>query len=255
MYTILVRPDSTLVATNRKPIYHRSSLVNKLRFLVDPEYQDGNELLDMRSYICTLEYKTPISDTYVPVILSPSENLYKDKLEYVLSVDTSITSEVGTLEMKLSWVKLEFSDDGTFKERVRKTPVIGIEILPVAQWSDYIPDAKLDNYAQMLLAAQANTEQIKQYATQIEALGKMFMVTKADNVKYDDETNTLQLQSMGKPIGNPVIVGDDCECEYGVPVVEFSESQSEDSKVEIDNVVEFGLEKPNKTEFNNVVDF
>ena len=239
MYTILIKPDDTLVATSREPIYHRESLIHKLRFLVDPEYQDGDEVLDMRTYMCTLEYKTPISETYVPVLLTPSANLYKEKVEYLLPVDTAITSEVGTVEMKLTWVKLEVADDGSFKERVRKTPTIGIEILPVAQWGDYVADSKLDILAQALLQSQAQNEQMKVYAEQIQQLAQYNTITKADNIRYNEETKTAQLESMGAPIGREIVIGqDDCNCEEGVPVVDFTTVEPE-GDTEVDNVVEF----------------
>lgn len=239
MYTILIKPDDTLVATSREPIYHRESLIHKLRFLVDPEYKDGDEVLDMRTYMCTLEYKTPISETYVPVLLTPSANLYKEKVEYLLPVDTAITSEVGTVEMKLTWVKLEVADDGSFKERVRKTPTIGIEILPVAQWGDYVADSKLDILAQALLQSQAQNEQMKVYAEQIQQLAQYNAITKADNIRYNEETKTAQLESMGAPIGREIVIGqDDCNCEEGVPVVDFTTVEPE-GDTEVDNVVEF----------------
>ena len=240
MYTILVKSDDTLVTSVKENIFHRTSLVKKLRFLVDPEYQYGDEISDIRSYVCTLEYKTPISETYVPVILSPSVDLYKNKIEYLLPVDTAITSEVGIVELKLTWVKLGINEDGSFKEQVRKTPTIGLEVLPVAQWGDYVADSKLDNIAQILLTAQSQNEQMKVYAEQLQALGQMFMVTKADNVKYDEASGELQLTSMGSPIGNPVVLDDnDCECEDGVPVVDFTTIDPDDGDSEVDNVVEF----------------
>ena len=238
MYTILVKSDDTLVTSVKENIYHRTSLIKKLRFLVDPEYQYGNEISDIRSYVCTLEYKTPISETYVPVILTPSVDLYKNKVEYLLPVDTAITSEVGVVELKLTWVKLSVNEDGSFKEQVRKTPSIGLEVLPVAQWGDYVADSKLDNIAQILLTAQSQNEQMKVYAEQLQALGQMFMVTKADNVKYDNTTGELQLTSMGSPIGNSVTL-ENCECEEGVPVVDFTTIDPDDGDSEVDNVVEF----------------
>ena len=243
MYTILVKPDDTLVTTNREPIYHRESLIHKLRFLVDPEYKDGDEILDMRGYVCTLEYKTPISETYIPVILTPSVNLYKEKVEYLLPIDTAITSEVGNVELKLSWIRLEVGDDGGFKERVRKTPVTTLEILPVAQWGDYVADSKLDILAQVLLKNQAQNEQMKAYAEQIQQLAQYNAITKADNIRYNEETKTAQLESMGAPIGREIVIGqDDCNCEEGVPVVDFTvidpDDETDESK-EVDNVVEF----------------
>ena len=238
MYTILIKQDDTMVATNRENIYHRTSLVHNLRFLVDPLFNDGNGTLDVRSCICTLEYKTPISNTYVPVILTPSVNLYKDKVEYLLPVDTAITSEVGNVEMKLSWIKLENGENGTFKERVRKTPAISIEILPVAQWSDYIADSKLDNIAQMILNNQAMTEQMKVYIDQVQQLAQYNAISKADNMTYNEETNTLQLQSMGMPIGSPVKL-EECNLEDGIPVVDFTTIDPDDGDKEVNNVVEF----------------
>ena len=241
MYTILVRPDDTLIATSRENVYHRTSLVRNLRFLVDPLYNDGNGTLDMRTCICTLEYKTPISNTYVPVILTPSVDLYKEKVEYILPVDTAITSEVGNVEMKLTWVKLDMSDDGSFKERVRKTPSTFIEVLPVSQWSDYIADSKLDNIAQMLLSNQAQTEQMKVYVEQIQQLTQYNTLSKADNVIYDELSGELQLTSMGSPIGNKVTIinGDNSYDEEGIPAVDFTTVEPDDGDSEVDNVVEF----------------
>lgn len=253
MYTILVKSDDTLVTSVKENIFHRTSLVKKLRFLVDPEYKYGDDVSDIRSYVCTLEYKTPISETYIPVILSPSVELYKNKVEYLLPIDTSITSEVGIVELKLTWMKLSVGDDGSFKEQVRKTPSIGLEVLPVAQWGDYVADSKLDNIAQILLTAQSQNEQMKVYAEQLQALGQMFMVTKADNVKYDDSTGELQLTSMGNPIGNKPVIKNTA-CDNGVPVVEFGNGSSEDpDNTEIDNVVEFGPDENDL--FDNVVTF
>lgn len=241
MYTILIKPDDTLVATSREPIYHRESLIHKLRFLVDPEYKDGDEILDMRGYVCTLEYRTPISKTYVPVILTPSVDLYKEKVEYILPIDTAITSEVGNVELKLSWIRLEVGNDGSFKERARKTPTIGIEILPVAQWGDYIADSKLDILAQVLLKNQAQNEEMKQYIDQIQQLAQYNAITKADNMKATEDENgnqVLQLQSMGMPIGNPVVL-EECDLEDGIPVVDFTTIEPDDGDKEVNNVVEF----------------
>lgn len=239
MYTILVNSDDTLRTTTKEIIYHRSSLVRSLRFLVDPiYYDDSNNGQDMKSYVCTLEYKLPISDKYVPVILTPSENLYKNKLEYLLPIDTAITSEVGEVELKLNFMKLEMGADGIFKERVRKTGSAYLTITPTAQWSDYVADGELDNIAQMILTMQSQNEQLKSYAEQIKTLGQAFMVTKADNITYDESTNKIQLKSMGTPIGDSVEIKQDCE--DGVPVVDFSViTPDEPEGEEVDNVVEF----------------
>lgn len=231
MYTILVRPNDTLIATNKETIMHRSSLVRQLRFLVDPLLQVGENTLNMSAFACILEYKLPISDKYTPVILTPSEELYEGRLEYILDVDTKITSEVGDVELQLLWTKPEMLASGSFKDYVRVTDSIAITVLRVNQWSDYIASSDLSNIANMVLANQAQAEQLN-------LLGNYLMMNKADNLTYDNQTNKLQLESMGKPIGDAVeLTG--CECdendssgggsESGFPTIDFDNPTNDGS--------------------------
>lgn len=233
MYTILVKRDDTLVATTKENIMHRTSLVKKLRFLVDPLY--GSQEINMADYVCILEFRTPINTKYKPVVLTPSAELYKEKLEYILDIDTDITSVVGDVQLKLIWVKPEMLADGSFADHVRKTSSISIKVLPVEQWSDYIASSDLDSIAQMVLTTQAQAEQLKMFADYLH-------MTKADNIKYNDETNELQLISEGVPIGRSVVI--DCNATKieteGIPVVEFGNKQVEElPDDEVNNVVEF----------------
>lgn len=234
MYTILVNSDDSMVASVREPIYHRSSMMQKLRFLTDQYWTKNDESLDLTDFMCTLEYKTPASKRYIPVMLTPSESLYKNKLEYVVNIDTMITAEVGNVELKLTWTKLESNDDGTFVERCRLTPTTTIEVLPVAQWSDYVADSDLSNIAQIMLTNQAVMEQMKIYAEQLEKMGKEFTTTKADNIGYNKKENSVQLQANGNPIGNKIKLPT-CTCDGtgsggsssggydsdGIPTVDF----------------------------------
>lgn len=228
MYTILVKSDDTLIATNKETIMHRSSLVRKLRFLVDPTIQVGNQMLNMADFVCVLEYKLPISNRYTPAVLTPSEELYKDKLEYVLDVDTKITAEVGNVEMQLLWTRPDMLASGDFSECVRVTGSTTITVLPVNQWSDYVASSDLSNIAQMVLSNQAQAEQLKM-------LGDYLMMTKADSIKYDKETNELTLMGDGEKLDSVTL--EECDLEDGIPVVEFSAKPEEDDSV--NNVVEF----------------
>ena len=232
MFTFLVNKNDTMVATVREPIYHRSSMMRKLRFLVDPKWDGDGKETDLREFVCTLEYKLPISNKYVPVILQPSKELYKEMLVYTLDVDTMITAEVGNVELKLTWMKLEMNSDGTFKERCRIVPHAILEVLPVAQWSDYIPSVELNNLTQIVLAEKAYAEQIKEYAEQLQEMGQMFMLDKADTITYDKSDNSVQLESMGEPIGEKITLpkcdgsgsssGSDGYDPDGIPTVDFN---------------------------------
>lgn len=235
MYTILVTPEDKLIATNRETIMHRSSLVRKLCFLVDPTFTYGNEELNMADYVCILEYRLPISNKYTPLVLTASEEMYSGKLQYVLAVDSKITSEVGDVQLKLTWTKPEMLASGSFNDHVRKTTSTTITVLPVEQWSDYIATSDLDNIVQMILTNQAQGEQLKLYADYLST-------TKADRLQYNTETNELSLMSNGQKL-NTVTLEDSCQCDDGVPVVEFSEAGSDSSSGSNDDV------------YNNVVEF
>lgn len=212
MYTIIVNQDDNLIATNRETIHHRSNKIQKIQFLVDPYWTKNGEVSDLRTFMCLLEYKTPASMKYTPVLLNYSEDLYKEHLEYLFEIDTSMTSEVGDVQLKLTWTKLELNDDGTFNEKCRPTSHTSIEISPVASWSDYVADSDLSNIAQIMLTNQANAEQLKIYAEQLKELGEKLTITKADNVTYNKRDNSIQLEAMGLPIGNKVKLPE-CECD------------------------------------------
>lgn len=200
MYTILINSDNTLLKTVTFPIMHRSSMVDGLHVLVDPTYKKSAEEFDMRTFTCLMEYRLPISETYVTEILTPSAELYQEKLEYTLPIDTRLTHEVGNVELKFTFIRLDMLEDGTIAERVRKTSSTTISVLKTEQWSDYIADAKLDPIVQMLLTTQAQNEQTKLYA-------QMIMATKGDSLSYDSDTNELELKAGGTTISKVTLEG------------------------------------------------
>ena len=230
MYTILINKDDTITASIRENIMHRSSMVNKLHILTDPIYQENGENLDMRDFTCVIEYVLPVTRKYIVEVLTPSEELYKDKLEYFLPIDTRITSEPGDVSYKFQFNKLDMASDGSFIERSRLTSSSILQIIPVERWDDYIASDDLSSIAQMIMANQSLIEQQKLYA-------EMIYATKADKLDYDEETNKLSLMGNGKELDSVTL--EECDLKDGVPVVDFSVIEPEDPSGEVDNVVEF----------------
>lgn len=230
MYTILINSDNSLTQSIRERIMHRETNVHTFRFLVDRTWIDKGVNTDMRNYTCILEYRTPISNKYTPIPLTPSVELYKEKLEYLLPIDTRLTAEVGNLEIKFIFAWLEMDTNGNFIEHSRKTDTTAIPIIKTDQWSDYIPTADMDNIVQMLLTNQAQSQQIGAYADIIYA-------TKVDGIQYDPKTNKLGVTAHGTVVDEVTL--EDCKCDEGVPVIEFSNSKEEPPTDEYNNVVEF----------------
>ena len=228
MYTILINKNNTLTTSNRTNIMHRSSMVDSLRVLVDPYYEFNDvTTLDMSEFICTMEYVLPVSRQYTTEILIPQSELYKERLDYRLPVDTKITSEAGDVEVKFVFTKLEMLDDGTMKPRVRKTSSTIVKIIPVETWSDYIPDANLDSIAKLMLELQGKIEEEKAYA-------EMIVATKADGIAKDETTNEIYLTAQGKEIGTRITDSDTVIDEEGIPTVDFGYGVDSDEPEDID---------------------
>lgn len=156
MYTLLLKSDNSLIATQRERIMQRSKLVNKMHFLVPTDY-DG---LDMTDTTVCLEYLKPISREYKSEILEKSNELYKEHLEYILPFDTELTREHGELELQLTFTCVSMDDYGNITQYVRKTEPTTITIVPIAAWSDVIPDSALTALDQRLIKTDMQIAQM-----------------------------------------------------------------------------------------------
>lgn len=210
MYTFLINENNTLTCSVQDAIMERSKMVDKLHFLADPTYKG----VDMTDYTVNLEYVLPISKRYKTKILTKSDELYKNKLEYILPFDTDLTSEPGDIQIQLTFLAVTMDSDGTTVQHVRKVGPGVIHIVPIQNWSDLIPDAALSSVDQRLLAAEAMLKALSDRNAAI-------FDSKADNLSYIDQK--LQLTANGKPIGNAVkITQESVETEDGsLRVVEF----------------------------------
>lgn len=232
MYVILVNDDDTLYGSHKERIMQRSKLVNNLCFIVNPIYRDGYNMTDAT---VTLEYKLPISKKYDTINLVLSEERYKDcYLKYMLPFDTGLTSEAGKLELQLTFTYVELDENGNGIQHVRKTSPTVIEIVPIAAWSDIIPDSGLTALDQRLIKLDAQMKAI-------DEMNQIIADEKADNIKYNKDESSLQLISNGKEIGDKVILNtNESNLEDGVPIVDLDGTSGGDTpSIEDNDVVEF----------------
>ena len=193
MYTILVSDNNELVTTVKERIIQRSKLVGNLHFLVPQKYKD----FDMDNFTAMLEYILPVSKELHTEILDKSEELYKNHIEFKFPIDTSITKEAGSIEILLTFVYVEMLPDGQTLQHVRKISPTTLQIIPVPAWCDIVPDSALSALDQRLIEVEA----------MMKAANDMTQIlydTKADNIKYDEYANTLQLTSNGSLIGDQI---------------------------------------------------
>ena len=211
MYTILLGDDNELVTSVEERIIQRSKLVDSLHFLVEPIYKEE----DMAGYICMMEYRLPESKEYKSEILTVSDELYKNMLEYKLPLDTNLTAEAGDVEVYLTFSKVEMLADGTGIQHVRKTRKGTIHITAIEDWAAMIPDAALGALDQRMVEAQILINQL------VDA-NKVMDDSKADGLSYEE--GLLQLLANGTAIGNAVKIpsdGSSDPVDGNIRVVEF----------------------------------
>lgn len=219
MYVILVNDDDSLYGSHKERIMQRSKLVDNLVFIVNPIYRNTH---DMTNATVMLEYILPISKQYKTEILELSEERYNDCfLQYKLPFDTDLTSEHGTIELQLTFAYAGMDTDGNTVQRVRKTSTTTIEIIPISNWSNIIPDEALGGLDQRLILMNAQIQALDDYMNVLDN-------NKVDNLVYNNRDETLQLSSKGKGVGDKVSVKE--MLDDGVPVVDLeSGSGSEDN--------------------------
>lgn len=214
MYTILLNETNELITSVKERIMQRSKLVDNLHFLVDPIYKGH----DMSEFMATMEYLLPVSKELHTEQLTLSDELYKEKLEYKVPFDTTLTKEAGKIEVQLTFTKIEMDEEGKTTQYVRKTSPASITIVPISAWSDIIADSALDGIDQRLIQTEAMINALNDLSQEIYD-------NKADNIVFN--TNKIQLVANGKPIGDPVSLDeahdqliDDSE-DGNIKVVEF----------------------------------
>ena len=232
-YIIIVGDDNSLYGSQKEKIMQREKLFNKMWFLVAPHYNG----YDMSQCTVTMRYLLPISREFVTETLILSEERYKDYLKYVLPIDTNLTKEYGDIQLNLTFTMLDVDGNNKIIQRVRKTDNHMLHITQLPDWDSIIPDCALAALDQRILKMDA----------QMKYLNKMNQIvadSKADNIKYDENENSLQLLSGDKEIGNKVTLKvNEVSLEDGIPVVDFNSisegNTSTEDTDEDDNVVEF----------------
>ncbi len=213
LYSILLKEDNNLTVTTKERIMQRSKLVDNLRFVVEPTYKGQ----DMSKYTVSMEYVLPISRDHHSDILTLSEERFEGYLVYNVPFDTNLTAEAGKVEMWLTFVYVDMDAEGKIIQRVRKTSSCFVDITPVSAWTNIIPDESLAAIDQRLLVVNAQIKAMEDMQNQMVS----DVSGKADGLRYNQDTNELQLTSNGKLIDKAVNLDDLADLD-GITAVDFS---------------------------------
>lgn len=189
MYTVIVGADGSMVASVVEVITQNSNLAHTLRILAPQQYQGYNTA----DFSVVFEYHTP-SGAVGAENLMASENIYKDFVEYLLPVKSSMTKEPGIIVFCVTFLQNAEEKDQAI---VLKTQPADIMITETDGWSGDLPDDTLNAIDEKMLELQEMQGELKNMQDHLNN-------NKADGLMYED--HELQLTANGKPIGNSVEV-------------------------------------------------
>ena len=213
MYTLLMNSNKSLMTTKRTTLYQQENLVDKIQFLFPTTYGD----IDLTTCKATLIYVDQGNVSHSESLAKDTE-LYKNRLRYVLPVDSELNYFAGTVIVR---IVLEDADAGINI----KTGEAFIRIEPYRLANNDIPD-------------DITSEKIEKIESDIDELKK----NQVDDLILTDDL--LQLSANSTIVGNGVIlpkgVNDESD-EEGYPAFDFDTQGVPENpdESELDNVVLF----------------
>ena len=214
MYTILLNESNELIVSVRERIMQGSKLVDTLHFLIDPIYKGQ----DMSNFAVFMDYILPVSKQSCTELLPLSAELYKDRLEYKIPFDITLTAEEGDIKAWLTLVNSETDESGNTIKYIRRTSPANIKILSISAGRGKTDKTDLD-------AINEKMKEIEARLYTIDESNKILNVSKADDIVIDD--TTIRLTSNGKYIGTAISLDEahdkliDASTDGNIKVVEF----------------------------------
>lgn len=193
--TYLINDDNSITHTVKEPVVEKTNCVDEIQFICSKKYNGYT----MSEFDVVIEYILPISKTNRVIKLTLADSNYKNNyLRYTLpttQLTTSLTAEVGEVEMSISFMKAELDYDGNTIERVRYcSNTAKLNILPLTSWLK-ISDEGLSDLTAMYL-------ENKKTAIALSELANVLSATKADGIKLTDDF--IALTSNGETVGEEI---------------------------------------------------
>ena len=229
MYTFLIGKDNYITTTKSERIIQRSKLANTICIRVANDYNG----ISMKDCQAIMYYHLPLSEGWKLTDLVASEELYKDNyVEYLIPVDTWLTSEPGDIEFEVRFYNVSMDGEANISQYVRKATHGKIHISCSKDWESGVADSLLgaidQRIIQLMNVQTRQDEMISETQTMVNG--------KADSIAKDDTTNEIYLTSNGVEIGKRI--KDECDIE-GVPVVDLNSTTNIDSSGNESDVLEF----------------
>ena len=141
MYTIVMDKYKNLNTTVRAVIYKKENMVDKIQFLIPPQY-DGNDgrvvvdpetgeetvikdgVVNMGDFTAVLKYVDPNGNFHSEILIQDAET-YKDYLRYTLPVTTKLSNVSGNVTIRISF--MYFENEGFISKFETNSTIVHID--------------------------------------------------------------------------------------------------------------------------------
>lgn len=190
MLYIKLDDDMSLVITVNEPIYRGDNLSKKITYLIPMTVGE----VDMLTASVFLSYVRADGVADV-VVLNRSEEVYKEEYyQYTVPINCKISKYPGEV---CTWIQIY---SGTPSNPViAKTGECMLQVQDSKNMDDYLCDHQMTALYQLTHTMNTAIEEMNET---IESA----IETKADNIIFNQEDNTIQLISNGVPIGDKIVI-------------------------------------------------
>lgn len=166
MYTIIMDKYKNLNTTVRTSLFKQESMVDKIQFLIPPEYEG----IDISDYIVTLKYVDPNGNFHSEVLEKDIE-MYKDYLRYALPVTTKLTQVAGTIMIRLTLVKFANEAENVEIDKL-ETASTTLSIRQPDGFSDYVNFEDIEAYKAQVANLNRDVEKLSEEMPNDLAIGE-----------------------------------------------------------------------------------
>lgn len=155
-----------LNTTVRTSLFKQESMVDKIQFLIPPEYEG----IDISDYIVTLKYVDPNGNFHSEVLEKDIE-MYKDYLRYALPVTTKLTQVAGTIMIRLTLVKFANEAENVEIDKL-ETASTTLSIRQPDGFSDYVNFEDIEAYKAQVANLNRDVEKLSEEMPNDLAIGE-----------------------------------------------------------------------------------
>jgi len=165
MFTIVMNSDKSCTVTHPVTLFEKETGIDCIRWLVPPQYTEGQTIKNIAEYVATVKIKCPDGRYWIE-LLTCEELPYKGKLDFRQVVTSDLTKVSGQVMMHLTFAKVIENEDGTKVPDIFYSDNVFITIERKEEFI-FIPDKSLQAIDQYILQLNDKMNQLNSMVDEV----------------------------------------------------------------------------------------